>query len=112
MRFAVILCWASGLMFAAGDSRLADAIRLGRYPDAHKLAEKGADPNGVDSRQNTPLHWAAAAGEIKLADMLLKKQALLNAVRRSPSFEPEYDALRLAALNQHTPMADFLLSHG
>ena len=112
MRSAVIVCWTSGLIFAAGDSRLADAIRLGRYPDAYKLIQQGADPNGVDSRQNAPLYWAAAAGDVKLAEALLKKQALLNAVRRSPSFEPEYDALRLAALNQHTSMLDFLLLRG
>jgi ankyrin repeat protein len=103
------IAWiCSTLLLRAHAGQLAEAVRSGRYTEAMKLLEQGADPNEPDTRHNTPLMWAASSGQIDVARALLDKQALIN----SQHGEPRYDALRLAAQNQQTAMIDFLLSRG
>src|SRR5947209_11414269 len=97
-RLVLSLTVAFGLW--AEDSRIANAIRVGRYNTAQKLLEAGADPNGRDSRNITPLIWAAANGQINLAAALLEKGAL------------HQNGLQAGALNRQIAIMDFLLSHG
>ena len=108
MRLTFIAWVFPTLLLCAQESRLADAVRAGRYAEALKLLDRGADPNELDTRGNTSLMWAAAAGRIEVARALLDNQALMNVQHH----KPEYDALHLAAQNQQTAMIDFLLSRG
>jgi ankyrin repeat protein len=103
------IAWiCSMLLLSARAGPLAEAVRSGQHAEALKLLEQGADPNELDTRRNTPLMWAASSGQIEVARALLDRQALIN----SQHDEPRYDALRLAAQNQHIAMIDFLLSRG
>jgi ankyrin repeat protein len=78
MRLVWIASWitwiCSMLLPSAHAGQLTEAVRSGRYTEAMKLVEQGADPNELDTRQNTPLMWAASSGQIDVARALLDKQ--------------------------------------
>jgi ankyrin repeat protein len=108
MRLTAIVWICSTLALSAQERGVAEAVRAGRYADALQLLDKGADPNKLDTRRNAALMWAAASGQIAVARALLDRQALVN----FPHYQPNYDALHLAAQNQQAAMIDFLLSRG
>uniref|UniRef100_A0A7S4UIW7 Uncharacterized protein n=1 Tax=Alexandrium monilatum TaxID=311494 RepID=A0A7S4UIW7_9DINO len=53
------------------DARLAQAVRAGNLPAVQELLSRGADPNAVDARGETPLFRAAELGSADLAAALL-----------------------------------------
>jgi uncharacterized protein len=64
-----------------GVSPLAAAVRRGWVALAADLLRRGADPNASDRRGWTPLHHAAAAGDVELLALLLRHGAQIE--RRS-----------------------------
>ncbi len=60
-------------------------LGIGRLCLAEQLRGSGIDPaivNAGDSRQRTPLHWAALRGDLKAAELLLDAGACVNAIDR------------------------------
>jgi ankyrin repeat protein len=110
MRLIVIALICATLVSGGQEVRLAETIRAGRFEVALKLLALGADPNQADTRGRTPLMWAAAAGRIEVAAVLLDKQALVNSRFRDGS--RHLQALDVAGQNRQTAMIDFLLSRG
>jgi Ankyrin repeats (3 copies)/Ankyrin repeats (many copies) len=60
--------------------KLFQAAKTGRVSDAEAALVAGADPNAVNNRQHTPLHYAAQYGYSDLARLLIDKGAEVNAV--------------------------------
>ncbi len=89
---------------------IADAVRNGQYDLARKLLEHNADPNATDLELNSPLMWAAARGNIGMANALIEKGALVNYGQLQQN--QREDALHFAVENHQAAMVDFLLSRG
>jgi len=96
----------------AGAGLLAQA--LGRMQDAHArlplaLLERGADPFGTDERERTPLHLAAANGQLALVQALLARGCNPN-VRDASGRTPLFAALEHGA--DALPLVRALVAHG
>jgi ankyrin repeat protein len=67
---------------------LAEAVQCGSVGAVERLLKEGAHVNELDSYGWTPLNWAAAAGDISMAKMLLKfgaSAALAGSDLRTPT---------------------------
>ena len=51
---------------------LVEAIQCGSVGTVERLLQEGADVNQIDANGWTPLNWAAAAGDIAMAKLLVK----------------------------------------
>src|SRR5687768_16555992 len=68
--------------YAAGDTRLVSAVKIGDATTAAALLAKKADPNGAEPDGTTPLHWAVRNVAAMLVDRLLKAGANAKAANR------------------------------
>jgi hypothetical protein len=75
------------------------------------LLNSGADANAVDINGMTPLHRAAAAGQVESAELLLGKGAQVNSLDRSKR-TPHDVAVELCAADRKDAMREALAKHG
>lgn len=68
------------------------------------LLESGTDVNVTDSREYTPLHWAASRGYVEITQLLLEYKADVNATDID-----DWTPLLLAILNEHEEVVSVLL---
>jgi cytohesin len=90
---------ADSLFFAAGSGDLAEVKRL--------VIGCGVDPNIQDENGETPLHYAAWEGRLKVVKLLLEHGADPN-VQDKDGETP----LHLAAWDGHLDVVELLLEHG
>lgn len=76
-----------------------------------KLFAKGADINGRDEMETTPLMAAAAEGQVAAMDLLLSKGADVNA-KTEVEFLRGYTALIAAVMGGRTEAAKMLIAKG
>src|SRR3954470_2424278 len=81
-------------LVSAADT-VADAARRGDRQAVKQLLESGADVNAASGDGMTALHWAAQAGGVELAKMLLVAGANVRATTRLGGYTP----LLMAAQN-------------
>jgi ankyrin repeat protein len=96
--------------------RLFRACAVGALAAVRQAIDAGADVNARDLEQDTPLHWAAATGNLNIAVLLIERGAKVSAEDnqgRSPkSFAQEYsytdiiDLLDAASSKQQQGHAD------
>ena len=60
------------LKYEGVNMTLAEAVQCGSMSTVERLLQEGADINEMDAAGWTPLNWAAAAGDISMAKLLLK----------------------------------------
>lgn len=82
------------------------AIDRGDLPRVRAVLARGADPNARNSLQLAPLCLAAASGQERVAEALLRAGAKLEAST------PYGTALTFAAMSGQTPMMKLLLARG
>jgi ankyrin repeat protein len=102
-----IVC-AVALHAAQVHTPVADAARMGDQALVRQLLGTGADVNTAQGDGMTALHWAAANGDVGLAEMLVRAGANLKAVTRISATTP----LLLAAENGHAAVVGALLDAG
>lgn len=73
---------------AAADSPVAEAARRGDRDAVRALLKEGRDVNAAEGDGTTALHWAARAGDLELAEMLLYAGANVKATTRLGGFTP------------------------
>ena len=88
------------------DISIHDAAHTGNIEAVKKHLASGADLNTKDSEDGTPLHHAAWNGHKEVAELLIEKGAVVNAlgVNGTP--------LDWAIFRNHTETADLLRKHG
>ena len=86
---------------------LHDAVNAGDVARVRQLIAEGADANAYDL-SGTPLHRAAATGQVFVASLLLDAGADLEAEGEPVSVHP----LHVAAFSNQAEMARFLVSRG
>ena len=93
------------LLVGCGGS-IHDAAHTGNIEAVKKHLASGADLNTKDSEDGTPLHHAAWNGHKEVAELLIEKGAVVNAlgVNGTP--------LDWAIFRNHTETADLLRKHG
>jgi len=85
---------------------LIDAATDGDIFSIAMLLKNGEDPNKEDSRERTPLHWAAKNGHKKVVEMLLQHNPNVDKQDLGGS-----TALCLAAEYGHVRVVEILLQH-
>jgi ankyrin repeat protein len=115
MRARSLVCLLSLTLLGAspGDvpasrTPVADATRAGNREAVRTLLQEGADVNAAAGDGMTALHWAALAGDVDLAEMLLYAGANVKASTRLGAYTP----LLLASRSGHAPMVSKLLDSG
>jgi ankyrin repeat protein len=101
---------SKGLSAGVEPVALSDAARTGNWETVRSLIASGAKGdvvNAPDKDGTRPLHWAARADELEIADLLLKAGADATAQNRLG-----LTAINLAAVNGNGPMIRKLLDHG
>lgn len=93
-----------------GASPLLVSIRAGREEAALALLDKGANAERRDAGGNTPLHWAAATGAVRVVDKMLKMRGRRTVMRNDVNARQE-TALFLAAREGHAEIVALLLAH-
>lgn len=84
------------------------ALARGHVDDVAALLDRGADPNMKLSRGMTPLHWAAAHGDIALIRLLVSRGASLDPTLSASGTTP----LEAAIVGEHADAAATLLELG
>ena len=78
-----VLCMATGLWgWISADTAITDAARRGDAEAVRSLLRGGADVNASEGDGMTALHWAADAGHIEIAHILLYAGANVEAAIR------------------------------
>jgi ankyrin repeat protein len=101
----VVFLFAQAGVFAAGDTRLINAIRAKDVAAVRALLKQRADVNAPQGDGATPLHWAAHVDDLTIADALIRAGARANAVNEN-GFTP----LHLACINRNGAMVERLLA--
>lgn len=96
------------LHLGARPDGLKDAVNAGDPRRVQYFLAHGADVDGRDESWSTPLHLAAATGQVAIAVMLLDAGADIEAADEPAEMHP----LHLAALGDHPEMARLLLDRG
>jgi len=91
--------WARG-----PDDNLVRAAENGDLQKVRALLQKGANPNGADKNDNTPLEGAARNGYLPIVQLLLAKGAVVDA--------GSHPALLAAAESGHVQVVEALLIKG
>ncbi len=91
-----------------GQSLMHDLAREGDTLSVEALFDAGLDIDRADDEGRRPLHEAAAAGKIDMAQFLLSAGALLDA----PIHPFGYTALFCAVQQGHADMAAYLIAQG
>ena len=86
------------------DLELALSAGAGDVAEVKRLLSRGADPNRYDFRTLSPLHAAAAAGHLKVAEILVAAGARVDG--GNPT------ALQYAASEDHLAVAEYLIDKG
>ena len=92
-------------------SLAADDEAAAAYDMTRALLQYGADPNGRDSDGWTPLHYAAAAGNLAVVEMLADRGAKIDAVIEDGEDE-NTTPLYLAYKKGRTRVIEFLKNRG
>jgi len=92
---------------AAGDTRVAEAVKRQDGPAVRALLQAGADVNGAQADGATALHWAVYQDDLALADVLLRAGA-----RADAASDLQVTPVRLACDNGNGAMVARLLSAG
>ncbi len=95
------------IVLGARIDSLHDAVNAGDVARVVELLAKGADVNGLDLF-GTPLHVAAAKGQVGIAVILIDRGADLEAQGEPVNARP----LHTAALNDQLAMAELLIDRG
>ena len=97
---------AAVVLVGCGEPSIHDAAHTGNIEAVKKHLASGADLNTKDSEDGTPLHHAAWNGHKEVAELLIEKGAVVNAlgVNGTP--------LDWAIFRNHTEAADLLRKHG
>jgi len=99
---------AAAAVWAASDTRLADAAMRGDREAVRSLLARHVDVNGAQGDGSTALHWAAHEGDVEMAKMLLKAGANVNAATSVGAITPLY----LASKDGNAPIIEALLNAG
>jgi len=94
---------------------LLNAAESGNVSLCLSLIEAGADANGSDSMQATPLHKASSQGHLAVVELLLAKGANLYARDQGTRSNPSGDSPLVASLGRtenHTRVTRYLLTRG
>lgn len=89
------------------DERLFAAVRNDDIERARVAITSGADVNGWDDNQLTPLHWAAEGCHAELIRLLIENGANINARNRQ-----QETPLHWAAFSEHTDTTQLLIEKG
>ena len=98
----------SAWLTAAGPAPVADAAMAKDREAVKALLKNGADVNAAQGDGMTALHWAARAGDLELAQMLLFAGANVKATTRLGGYTP----LMMAADQGHAQVIAALLAGG
>ena len=90
-----------------GNTKLTKACKDGNIEDVKVMLKLGADANGKDIDQCTPLHLAAENGHSKIAELLLQNGAYVDA---QDNFNDT--PLHIAAEWGYPEVVEVLLKHG
>lgn len=104
----VVAAMLTGLVHGAGPAPVADAAMARNREAVKALLKSGADVNAAQGDGMTALHWAARAGDLELAQMLLYAGANVKATTRLGAYTP----LMMAADQGHAPVIAALLAGG
>jgi len=106
MRHILLTTIAAVVLVGCGEPSIHDAAHTGNIEAVKKHLASGADLNTKDSEDGTPLHHAAWNGHKEVAELLIEKGAVVNAlgVNGTP--------LDWAIFRNHTEAADLLRKHG
>ncbi|HNW34255.1 MAG TPA: ankyrin repeat domain-containing protein, partial [Candidatus Ozemobacteraceae bacterium] len=85
----------------------------GNAQGVKELLDAGTDPNATDEFMRTPLHLAAARGDLEIVRLLVAAGANLHLkqIPEKPGIS-DMTPLHLSVLNKHAQVAEFLLDHG
>jgi ankyrin repeat protein len=95
-------------VLSAADLRLVDAARERDAATVRTLLAQKVDVNAPDGDGSTALHWAAANGDLAMAEALLKAGARVNLATRIGAMTP----LFMAAKNGSADVVSALLKAG
>jgi ankyrin repeat protein len=88
---------------SAGEFPLYSAAASGRYDEAKRLLERGANASMRTWYRWTALHWAAANGHAKVVELLLSYNADVNAISdtgKRPLDMAKTDEIRFALMRR------------
>lgn len=100
-----VLC--AGRLDAAGEGRLADAIRRADHAAVRALLKQVADVNEAGPDGTTPLQWAVTLDDVETTDSLIRAGATVRAVNRHGA-----TALTLASTKGNAAIIERLLTAG
>ena len=86
---------------------LVGAVKSGDEQRVRTLLANGADVRARDKNEITPLHWAAATGQVAIIELLIAKGADINA-KSDEGVTPLY----LAAMMNRAAAAEVLIARG
>ena len=91
------------------EQKLFRALRLKNEAETARLLKTGANPNQLNEEGDRPLHVAARAGAVKIAQLLLDAGANAELGRKE---SPDETPLAAAISFRQTKMAQLLARHG
>ena len=91
-----------------GNTKLTKACKDGNIEDVKIMLKLGADANGKDIDQWTPLHMAAIKGHFEIAKLLIQNGADIDAKSEYHKETP----LHFAVLYGYSKIAELLLQNG
>ncbi|GAB1316489.1 hypothetical protein MFIFM68171_06699 [Madurella fahalii] len=101
-------CGIDKSLILNGQEALKQAVKLQKPQAVGLLLKKGADPNFSNSRGWTPLHDAAATGNLEIIKTLINTGAVVTGVSDTADCAP----LQVAAANGHPAAVRLLHEHG
>lgn len=95
---------------ANGHTPLLPVVNRGALAGLKALLDSGADVNIASHCGLTPLHFAAARGDVQSATLLLKMRANIEAEGKYRGFK-RHRPLQIASLHGYAPFVSMLLQH-